>query len=166
MIPDLQPVEARHLVMVLGCGRHSRVRTGSITGQHHQEGGEELRIFFEQVFHSYGESNLEAKWAELERDGLPRRRLRVATFSLYSQLLSYVMMATAIISVKPILFKRDSQLKVSKEKAAENRAALIQAAGLLFRGQGGEASTCLGDDGRDRTAGSVRADHVPFDSRA
>jgi TetR/AcrR family transcriptional repressor of nem operon len=46
------------------------------------------------------------------------------------------MMATAIISVKPILFKRGSQLKVSKEKAAENRAALVQAAGLLFRERG------------------------------
>jgi TetR/AcrR family transcriptional regulator, transcriptional repressor for nem operon len=45
-------------------------------------------------------------------------------------------MAIAIISVKPILFKRDSQLKVSKEKAAANRAALVQAAGLLFRERG------------------------------
>ena len=45
-------------------------------------------------------------------------------------------MATEIISVKRILLERDSPLKVSKEKAAENRAALVQAAGLLFRERG------------------------------
>src|SRR6202023_4155843 len=45
-------------------------------------------------------------------------------------------MATIIFDVKAILFKRESQLKVTKEKAAENRAALVQAAGRLFRERG------------------------------
>jgi TetR/AcrR family transcriptional repressor of nem operon len=46
------------------------------------------------------------------------------------------MMVTAIIRVKLILFKRDTPLKVSKEKAAENRSALVQAAGILIRERG------------------------------
>jgi len=45
-------------------------------------------------------------------------------------------MATAIFDVKSILFERGSPLKVTKEKAAENRAALVQAAGRLFRERG------------------------------
>jgi len=45
-------------------------------------------------------------------------------------------MATTIFDVKSILFERDSPMKVTKEKAAENRAALVQAAGRLFRERG------------------------------
>jgi TetR/AcrR family transcriptional regulator, transcriptional repressor for nem operon len=45
-------------------------------------------------------------------------------------------MAVTIIGVKSILFERDSPLKVTKEKAAQNRAALVQAAGRLFRERG------------------------------
>ena len=45
-------------------------------------------------------------------------------------------MATAIFDVKPIRFAGDSPLKVTTEKAAENRAALVQAAGRLFRERG------------------------------
>ena len=45
-------------------------------------------------------------------------------------------MATTIFDVKSILFERGSPLKVTKEKAAENRAALVQAAGRLFRERG------------------------------
>src|ERR1700686_5270754 len=45
-------------------------------------------------------------------------------------------MATTIFDVKSILFERDSAMKVTKEKAAENRAALVQAAGRLFRERG------------------------------
>jgi TetR/AcrR family transcriptional repressor of nem operon len=44
-------------------------------------------------------------------------------------------MATAIFVVKSF-FKRESQLKVTKEKAAENRAALVRAAAHLFRERG------------------------------
>ena len=46
------------------------------------------------------------------------------------------MMAITIFGVKSILFERGSPLKVTKEKAAENRAALVQAAGRLFRERG------------------------------
>ena len=45
-------------------------------------------------------------------------------------------MMIVIIRVKLIVFERDTQLKVSKEKAAENRAALVQAAGILIRERG------------------------------
>ena len=45
-------------------------------------------------------------------------------------------MATIIFDVKAILFERESPMKVTKEKAAENRAALVQAAGRLFRERG------------------------------
>ena len=45
-------------------------------------------------------------------------------------------MAIAIFDVKSILFERGSPLKVTKEKAAENRAALVLAAGSLFRERG------------------------------
>ena len=45
-------------------------------------------------------------------------------------------MATIIFGVKSIYFERGSPLKVTKEKAAENRAALVQAAGRLFRERG------------------------------
>src|SRR3979409_283203 len=45
-------------------------------------------------------------------------------------------MAITIFGVKSILFERGSPLKVTKEKAAENRAALVQAAGRLFRERG------------------------------
>jgi TetR/AcrR family transcriptional repressor of nem operon len=45
-------------------------------------------------------------------------------------------MAIAIFDVNSILFERGSPLKVTKEKAAENRAALVQAAGSLFRERG------------------------------
>src|ERR1700723_4728674 len=44
-------------------------------------------------------------------------------------------MATTIFVVKS-LFQREDQLKVTKEKAAENRAALVRAAGHLFRERG------------------------------
>ena len=44
-------------------------------------------------------------------------------------------MAAAIFDVKPISL-RGSPLKVTKEKAAENRAALVQAAARLFRERG------------------------------
>src|SRR5882757_2325839 len=46
------------------------------------------------------------------------------------------MMATTIFVVKSIGCERESPLKVTKEKAAENRAALVQAAGRLFRERG------------------------------
>jgi TetR/AcrR family transcriptional repressor of nem operon len=45
-------------------------------------------------------------------------------------------MAITIFDVKSILFERGSPLKVTKEKAAENRAALVLAAGSLFRERG------------------------------
>src|SRR5271163_2668818 len=45
-------------------------------------------------------------------------------------------MAITIFVVKPILFERGSPLKVTKEKAADNRAALVRAAGRLFRERG------------------------------
>src|ERR1700686_5570431 len=45
-------------------------------------------------------------------------------------------MATTIFDVKSILFERDSPMKVTKEKAAENRAALVHAAGRMFRERG------------------------------
>src|SRR6202162_6110694 len=45
-------------------------------------------------------------------------------------------MATAIFDVNSFRFERGSPLKVTKEKAAENRAALVQAAGRLFRERG------------------------------
>ena len=45
-------------------------------------------------------------------------------------------MAITIFGVKSILFERGSPLKVTKEKAAENRAALVQAAARLFRERG------------------------------
>jgi TetR/AcrR family transcriptional repressor of nem operon len=45
-------------------------------------------------------------------------------------------MAVAIFGVKSILFERGSPVKVTKEKAADNRAALVQAAGRLFRERG------------------------------
>jgi TetR/AcrR family transcriptional repressor of nem operon len=45
-------------------------------------------------------------------------------------------MAITIFGVKSILIERDDPLKVTKEKAAENRAALVQAAGRLFRERG------------------------------
>jgi TetR/AcrR family transcriptional repressor of nem operon len=45
-------------------------------------------------------------------------------------------MAITIFGVKSILVERGSPLKVTKEKAAENRAALVQAAGRLFRERG------------------------------
>src|ERR1700676_4399788 len=45
-------------------------------------------------------------------------------------------MAIAIFGVKSNLFERGSPLKVTKEKAADNRAALVQAAGRLFRERG------------------------------
>src|SRR6266404_6977694 len=41
-----------------------------------------------------------------------------------------------IFDVKSIVFERGSPLKVTKAKAAENRAALVQAAGRLFRERG------------------------------
>src|SRR5437879_10460328 len=46
------------------------------------------------------------------------------------------MMASTIFVVKSIRCERESPLKVTKEKAAENRAALVQAAGRLFRERG------------------------------
>src|SRR6202171_4636160 len=46
------------------------------------------------------------------------------------------MMAITIFDAKSILFERGSPLKDTKEKAAENRAALVQAAGRLFRERG------------------------------
>src|SRR6267378_4403418 len=46
------------------------------------------------------------------------------------------MMATTIFIVKSIRFEEESPLKVTKEKVAENRAALVQAAGRLFRERG------------------------------
>jgi TetR/AcrR family transcriptional repressor of nem operon len=45
-------------------------------------------------------------------------------------------MAITIFDVKSILLERGSPLKVTKEKAAENRAALVLAAGSLFRERG------------------------------
>src|ERR1700692_2276045 len=45
-------------------------------------------------------------------------------------------MAITIFGVKSIFFERGSPLKVTKEKAAENRAALVHAAGRLFRERG------------------------------
>jgi TetR/AcrR family transcriptional repressor of nem operon len=45
-------------------------------------------------------------------------------------------MAITIFGVKSILFERGSPLKVTKEKAAENRSALVQAAARLFRERG------------------------------
>ena len=45
-------------------------------------------------------------------------------------------MATAIFDVKSIRFWEYLALKVTKEKAAENRAALVRAAGRLFRERG------------------------------
>src|SRR5882672_9635261 len=49
-VPDLHPVETRHLIMVLGCSSQSRVRSDNRTGQRRQQGGgEELRISFEHV---------------------------------------------------------------------------------------------------------------------
>src|SRR5580700_7942213 len=45
-------------------------------------------------------------------------------------------MAITILGVKSILYRGDSPLKVTKEKAADNRAALVQAAGHLFRERG------------------------------
>jgi len=45
-------------------------------------------------------------------------------------------MAIIIFDVKSILFERGTPLKVTKAKAAENRAALVQAAGRLFRERG------------------------------
>src|SRR5712675_3222887 len=45
-------------------------------------------------------------------------------------------MAITIFGVKSIFFERGGPLKVTKEKAAENRAALVQAAGRLFRERG------------------------------
>jgi TetR/AcrR family transcriptional repressor of nem operon len=45
-------------------------------------------------------------------------------------------MATAIFDVNSFRFERGSPLKVTKEKAAENRAALVHAAGILFRERG------------------------------
>src|SRR5260221_6018330 len=45
-------------------------------------------------------------------------------------------MATTIFDVKSIRAERGSPLKVTKAKAAENRAALVQAAGRLFRERG------------------------------
>jgi TetR/AcrR family transcriptional repressor of nem operon len=45
-------------------------------------------------------------------------------------------MAITIFVVKSILFERESPLKVTKEKAAENRAALVLAAASLFRERG------------------------------
>src|SRR5882724_2428109 len=46
------------------------------------------------------------------------------------------MMASTIFVVKSIRCERESSLKVTKEKAAENRAALVEAAGRLFRERG------------------------------
>jgi len=46
------------------------------------------------------------------------------------------MMASTIFVVKSIRCERETPLKVTKEKAAENRAALVQAAGRLFRERG------------------------------
>src|SRR5258708_12031141 len=46
------------------------------------------------------------------------------------------MMASTIFVVKSIRCEREHPLKVTKEKAAENRAALVQAAGRLFRERG------------------------------
>src|SRR5882762_5110115 len=46
------------------------------------------------------------------------------------------MVASTIFIVKSIRCERGSPLKVTKEKAAENRAALVQAAGSLFRERG------------------------------
>ncbi len=46
------------------------------------------------------------------------------------------MMASTIFVVKSIRCERENPLKVTKEKAAENRAALVQAAGRLFRERG------------------------------
>src|SRR3989454_1676257 len=46
------------------------------------------------------------------------------------------MMASTIFVVKSIRCEREIPLKVTKEKAAENRAALVQAAGRLFRERG------------------------------
>ena len=46
------------------------------------------------------------------------------------------MMAIVIFDVKSTLFERGTPLKVTKAKAAENRAALVQAAGSLFRERG------------------------------
>ena len=45
-------------------------------------------------------------------------------------------MATAIFEVKPFLLCGVHPLKVTKEKASENRAALVQAASRLFREHG------------------------------
>ena len=45
-------------------------------------------------------------------------------------------MATAIFDVKSIFFYGIYPLKVTKEKATENRAALVHAAGRLFRERG------------------------------
>ena len=45
-------------------------------------------------------------------------------------------MATAIFDVNSFRFERGGPLKVTKEKAAENRAALVHAAGTLFRERG------------------------------
>src|SRR2546427_6924385 len=45
-------------------------------------------------------------------------------------------MASTIFVVKSIRCEREIPLKVTKEKAAENRAALVQAAGRLFRERG------------------------------
>jgi TetR/AcrR family transcriptional repressor of nem operon len=45
-------------------------------------------------------------------------------------------MVVTIFGVKSIFFERDSPLKVTKERAAENRAALVQAAARLFRERG------------------------------
>src|ERR1700722_20580321 len=56
--------------------------------------------------------------------------------SLRSQLMRCAIMATAIFDVNSFRLERGSPLKVTKEKAAENRAALVQAAGRLFRERG------------------------------
>jgi TetR/AcrR family transcriptional repressor of nem operon len=45
-------------------------------------------------------------------------------------------MATAIFDVKSILLCEGRPMKVTKEKVTENRAALVQAAGRLFRERG------------------------------
>src|ERR1700722_8887006 len=56
--------------------------------------------------------------------------------SLRSQLMRCAIMATAIFDVNSFRLERGSPLKVTKEKAAENRAALVKAAGHLFRERG------------------------------
>src|SRR5882757_10371585 len=55
-VADLQAVEARLLIMVLGCSSQSRVRSDNRAGQRQQQGGgQELRISFEHVFYSPGD---------------------------------------------------------------------------------------------------------------